>query len=196
MRRTLFLTLVLIVSLAGPASARLVLSTGAGVFEPWYGSTGYEIDAAVMGTLGPSQSWRIGGEFAYRNADSGIQNVNDVDYDAYRFSLLVHYRFLVGKVVEPYLGTRLGFAVYRIDNHKIEDERSSRSVNSSGVGLGASALAGIDVPLGKRFALYGEVSVGADVLWSDDGQDDLLGNSNTSDGVGGISGVAGIRLLF
>jgi len=196
MSRVLFLSLVLVVSLTAPASARLVLSAGGGVFDPWYGSTGYEIDAAVMGTLGQSQSWRLGGEFAYRTADTGIQNVDNVDFDAYRFSFLVHYRLLVGKIIEPYLGARLGFAVYRIDNHKIERERSSRDVNSSGFGLGASALAGIDFPLGDRFALYGELSVGADVLWSDDGREDLFGSSKASDGVGGVTGVAGIRLRF
>ncbi len=194
--RGLFLSLVLVLSLAAPASARLVLSAGGGVFDPWYGSTGYEIDAAVMGTLGQSHNWRLGGEFAYRTADTGIQDVDNVDFDAYRISFLVHYRLLVGKIIEPYLGARLGFAVYRIDNHKIERERPSRDVNSSGFGVGASALAGIDVPLGDRFALYSEFSVSADVLWSDDGRDDLYGSSTSSDGVGGVTGVAGIRLRF
>jgi hypothetical protein len=196
MSRVLFLSLVFVVSLAAPASARLVLSAGGGVFDPWYGSTGYEINAAVMGTLGESQSWRLGGEFAYRTADTGIQDVDNVDYDAYRICFLVHYRFLVGKIIEPYLGARIGFAVYSIDNHKIERERPSRDVDSTGFSLGASALAGIDVPLGDRFALYSEVSVGADVLWSDDGQEDSYGSSRASDGVGGVTGVAGIRLRF
>lgn len=196
MLRVLFLSLALVISLAEPEAARLVLSTGGGVFDPSYGSTGYELNAAVMGTLGQSQRWRLGGEFAYRTAESGIQDVDNVDFDAYRISFLVHYRLLVGKIIEPYLGARLGFAAYRIDNLKVERQRPSHDVNSSAYGIGASAIAGIDVPTGNHFALYSEFSIGGDVLWSQDGTKNFFGSSNTSDGVGGMSGVAGIRVRF
>jgi opacity protein-like surface antigen len=197
MPRVLLLSFLFAFFLAAPASARLVLSTGAGVFDPWQGSSGYEINAAVFGTIGRAESWRLGGEFSYRTADTGILSVDNVDFDAYRLSFVAHYRFLVGKVMEPYLGIRLGAAAYRIDRNEIERQRPLLDVSKGGFGLGASGIIGVDVPLGDRFALYSEFSAGTDVLWSDDGRhDDWDLSPYNSEEVGGMTWIAGIRLRF
>ena len=116
---------------------------------------------------------------------------------AHRLSFLAHCRFLIGRAIEPYLGVRATASMTRIDNDKVNSERPTRDLDQAGFGLGAAAIIGIDVPPGDRFALYGEGSVGADALWVDDGTNDVVGNSrNTSDGIGGISGVVGTRLRF
>ena len=120
MTRTVSLSIAFFFLLAGAASAELTVSTGAGVFDPWKGSTGYEIDAAVLATLGKRQSWRLGGEFSYRSAEFEILNVENVDFESYRLSFVAHYRLLVGHVVEPYLGVRITFSVTQVDAKEVE----------------------------------------------------------------------------
>lgn len=196
MFRGLLLSMLVVSAWAAPASARLVMNAGAGVFDPWYGAVGYEVDVAALATLGKLERWRLGGEFSFRSADTGVADVDSVDFESYRLSFVVHCRFLMGQVIEPYVGARLTTAITRIDNGKVNDERPSRDVQQSGYGLGASAIVGVDVPLGDRLALYGEASVGADIVWIDDGTDSLYGGGITSDGIGGVSGIAGLRVRF
>ena len=64
------------------------------------------------------------------------------------------------------------------------------------MGLGAAAIVGIDFPIGDRFALYGEVSAGAYVVWIDEENRDNQGLFSTSGRIGGVGGVAGVRLCF
>ncbi len=196
MTRTLSLWIAFFFLFPESASAQLVASAGAGVFDPWKGSTGYEIDTALFATLGEKQSWRLGGEFSFRAAEFEILNVENVDFESYRLSFVTHYRFLVGHVVEPYLGIRITFSVTQVDANEVERQRPSRPIENDGVGLGGAGIVGIDVPIGDRFALYGEVSAGADVVWIDENDDDHQGIFPISGRIGGISGVAGVRLRF
>ena len=198
MTRRLSLTIVSILLLATPASARLVLSTGAGVFEPWQGSTGYELDAAMLATIGQRQNWRVGAEFSYRRAESRILRVNNIEFHSYRLSFVAHYRFLVREIIEPYIGLRLSVAVNSVNDEQIERGQPTRRVSEGSGGVGAAGIVGLDVPFGDHFAIYSEVSLGADVLWLHNGNndDDWDLTPYVSEGIGGVSGVAGIRVRF
>ena len=209
MSRILLAATVLAFSWSTSSSAELFISAGAGVFDPWEGSAGYEIDASVMSTLGRIQSVRLGGEFAYRRAEGEILKVHNVDFESYRLSFVAHYRPLLGWFVEPYLGGRITAAYNDSDGKRIERERPPRDVHHSETfGFGAAAIAGIDIPLGNHITLYGETSFGADLLLIDahhensDPDDwdwgvlDSLSSPYSTENVGGVTGTAGVRVRF
>ena len=205
MSRILFAAIVLAFSWPSSASAEIFISTGAGVFDPWEGSAGYEIDASVMTTLGRFQNFRIGGEFSYRSAEGEILKVHNVDFDSYRLSFVAHYRPLLGWFVEPYIGGRVTTAINDSDGNRIELALPDRNVQQTEtIGFGAAGIAGIDIPIGKHFTLYGETSFGADLLLIDAHHDHSdpdawfpdSSSPYSSENVGGVTGTAGVRVRF
>lgn len=209
MRLAVLVTIAILFAGARPADAEMFVSAGAGVFDPWEGSPGHEVDASVLTTLGQKiRSVRIGGEFAYRSAEGEILKVHNVDFESYRVSFVAHYRPLLDWFIEPYIGGRLTVAYNDVDGGRIE-RVTGRGVNTSNmIGFGGAGLAGFDLPIGKHFALYGEVSLGADLLLidahhSDDNTDsenwldlDSLEPHYSSENVGGLTGTAGLRVRF
>ncbi|MBY0401207.1 hypothetical protein K2X89_12990 [Myxococcota bacterium] len=190
----------------------MFVSAGAGVFDPWEGSIGREVDASFLTTFGGMRHVRVGGEMTYRSAEGEILKVQNVDFDSYRMSFVAHYRPVLDWFLAPYLGARLTGAINDSDGRRIERERPLKDVHHSETfGFGAAAIAGIDIPLGKYVVLYGESSFGADLLLVDahnsshtrDDPDDLnlqffpdLSPRTSSENVGGATGTAGIRIRF
>lgn len=202
MRRIVLLSTALLLTIAMPTTAEVFLSAGAGVFDPWEGSAGYEVDASVISTLGRIKNVRLGGEFSYRSAEGEILKVHNVDFDSYRLSFVVHYRPLLGWFMEPYIGGRVTTAINDSDAKRIELARPDKEVHhTETLGLGAATIAGIDVPFGNHFTMYGETSFGADLLvinahHDHGGTDAWLSSPNSSENVGGVTGTAGVRVRF
>ena len=89
------------------------------------------------------------------------------------------------------LGVQISVSYTEVDANEVEGRRPPRPIEDSGIGLGVAAIVGIDFTIGDRFALYGEVSAGADVVWIDDENRDNQGLFSTSGRIGGGGGVAG-----
>lgn len=207
MRIVVLIGTSLLIAASSSVAAERFVSVGAGVFDPWRGSPGHEIDASFLTTLGPIREVRMGAELAYRSAESRMLAVTGVDFDSYRLSFVAHYRPVLDWFVEPYLGGRITAAVNDADGKQIERARPTKEVrHSMNFGLGLATVLGVDVPLGRHVVFYAESSVGADVLWIDGHHakrdpDDwdwgwLSKNADSSENVGGVTGTAGLRLRF
>lgn len=201
MRLICLFTTALLLTSALPARAEIFLSAGGGVFDPWEGSVGYELDASVMTTIWKIKSLRLGGEFSYRSAEGEIIKVHNVDFDSYRLSFVAHYRPLLGWFLEPYLGGRVTTAINDSRDEYIERARPEKRVHDTPYfGLGAAAIAGIDIPFGNHFTVYGETSFGADLLLinahHDTDTDAWLCSPNSTENIGGVTGTAGVRVRF
>lgn len=208
------IAIALLFATSRPAQAELFISAGAGVFDPWEGSAGHEVDLSFLTTFGSRiRHVRVGAELSHRSAEGEILKVQNVDFDSYRLSFVTHYRPLLDWFVEPYLGARVTAAINDSDGKRIERERPLKDVHHSETfGFGAAAIAGIDIPLGKHVVLYGETSFGADLLLIDahnsshhrgDNSDDWdlkifsdLRPRTSSENVGGVTGTAGLRIRF
>lgn len=215
MIRTICLVIaVLLASGSRSAHAEMFVSAGAGVFDPWEGSAGHEVDLSFLTTFGDRfRHFRVGAELSQRSAEGEILKVQNVDFDSYRLSFVAHYRPLLDWFVGPYLGARITAAVNDSDGRRIERERPQKDVHHSETfGFGAALIAGVDVPLGKRIVFYAESSFGADLLLIDahnsshhrgdnSGDWDIklfsdLRPRTSSENVGGVTGTAGIRVRF
>ncbi|MEZ4352246.1 MAG: hypothetical protein R3F16_01110 [Myxococcota bacterium] len=212
--RVLRLWIVLSLLAASPTFADLLVSAGGGVFDPWKGSPGYEVSASLLGTYEDMPYLRVGIELAHRRAEAKVVKAWNVDFESYRFSVVLHGCLLPDVPVQPYLGGRVTVAYNDGDAGDVELRRPDYDVQRSDTpGLGAALLAGLDVPLGGRVVLFGEVSVGTDVL-ATEGKNDRRRDAPRSDGdgidlsphfdlppftgdeIGGVSGVAGLRFRF
>ena len=169
--------------------SKLQLGASGGVFYPWHGDTGYEVGVSLMWPFGSKRAWRAGGEVSFRDASSEFFNVEDVDVKSIRISPQIHYVFKLGPV-SPYLGVGLAIGINVIDPKKIERERPNVDVFSRvGGSFGAMGIVGIEVLLGDRLLAFVEGRVGADAQLTSSGDIDV-------ENIGGVSGIAGMRLLF
>lgn len=174
--------------------AEMHLSGGAGVFVPYDGNAG----VAVMGQwmVAPGEGpWLVGGEVEYRSFESKIFDVDDVDTSTIALRAVGTYRFLRDGVT-PYVGAGVGMAVNIVDSDFIE-ERSRDVVEADDVGFGIDlqGILGLAYPLRERIELFAELRVGANIQLTEEessgGSDDIGVES-----LGGVSGLAGVRLRF
>lgn len=174
--------------------AEMQLGGGAGVFVPYDGNAG----VAVLGQwmVAPGEGpWRVGGEVEYRSFESKIFDVDDVDTSTIALRAVGTYRFLRDGIT-PYVGAGLGLAVNIVDSDFIED-RSRDVVEADDVGLGIDlqGILGLAYPLRERIELFAEFRVGANIQLTEEesrgGSDDIGVES-----LGGVSGIAGVRVRF
>ena len=174
------------------AHGQVAASAGAGVFSPYKGTAGPSVLAQVLTS---SHLWRFGGEIEYRNYKSTLFDVDNVEINSVSLRGIVHYRLRAEGVV-PYLGGGIGLNVNVIDAKKIERESFRLTdVSDAGVGIGFLVLGGVEIPLGARVSLFGEGRVGADVQLTQ--QKNGGGNGDIGvENLGGVTGVAGVRVYF
>lgn len=171
---------------------KVVAGAGGGYFVPWQGDGGHASTAHVF-AASPSGHFRVGGEFLYRSYETRIFDVDGVDTDTYEVNFVLHYLFNPGGI-SPYVGFNTGLQLNKIRRTEVESEGQVRVADDAGVGWGLAAIAGVELPLGDHFALYGEVRAGvAEQVTEEEGgrRDD-----REVEDVGGATGVLGIRYRF
>lgn len=176
--------------IAWPAAAQTGVSLQAGAFQPWTGDVGNEFAGSVLTRVGRERSFRLGGEFMYREFETEFFGVDDIELESWRLAFVFHYVILPRAFIQPYLGAKFNVAVNLVDGDAIEAARPELDVIDVGTGVGIAGVVGFDVPIGDHFAIYGEGTFSADLQLTDEGGD--LDTEN----IGGVSGVGGIRILF
>jgi opacity protein-like surface antigen len=181
---------------AVPARAELSLGAGGEVAIPWDGDAGWGASVEALYRL-PERGWRFGGEFEYRHYQSGFFGANNIDVDSYQIRLIAHYLFDLGPVW-PYLGVGLHTAVNVIDDEAIEAQVAFANVDESGTSIGATAIAGLEIPLFDFLSVFGEARVGVDAQLTEEDEhcnfcdDDDVGVEE----LGGFAGRGGVRIRF
>ena len=189
----LFILLLLLLVLPNPSWARGgSLWVSGGQFVPFEGNSG----ASVVGEISfpTGSNFQIGVELKYKEFETEILDVKDVEVNSYLLSGKFRY-YLSPEGISPYLGAGIGFSVNSIDTDKIEMESPTILVlNEIGVGFQAFGLLGALFPLGESVSLFGEVQIGLGVQLVDQqgGSNDGLDVEN----FGGLLGVGGIQFRF
>jgi hypothetical protein len=178
-------TVGLLLLAAGPAAAadeRGAVWVGGGVFAPYDGNPG---GTGVVGADGRvTRHVSVGGEVEYRNAQTNVSGLHDVNTNSVNFRGLVRYTWFPG-AVHPYVGAGAGVGVHHFDG-TVHIGPYPVSVAGTGVGVGVLGLAGLDVPLGDRVSLFAEGRLSGDV------ETTLF----SGDQVGGVSALSGARFTF
>ncbi len=192
------LALALVAGLAAaPARAQLSLGAAGGVVVPWDGNTGYSVSGEVLYRLA-GRPWRFGGEFEFRHYDTELFGVDDVGIDSFELRLLAHYLFDLG-VLRPYLGVGIQTSLNVIDDDAIETVRGVR-VDDTGGSLGATAIAGLELPLAELVSAFVEARVSVDAqLTEEDHYDDYYYYDDDDvdvEELGGFSARGGLRIRF
>lgn len=191
-----------VLTIASPAAAQLTISASAGGFDPWQGDGGGDFRGAVGATFGRGKNFRLSGEFSYRDLETRVYGVDNIEIESYRLSVVFHYRFMPNAVIQPYLGARGTVALNSIDDEAIERAKDNLyKVDDYGAGVGFAAVFGLEVPMNEHLFLFAEVDAGADFLITDDNdpydRDYWDDDDNTdSEEIGGITGSGGIRIVF
>ena len=176
---------------AGPASAAGYMSAQVGGFAPWSGDAGVMTSVQLLGS-GASGRSRWGGEFEYRNFDTKVQGVSNVDTSSYILRAMWQYHFRPEAVATPYIGLGLGVTIAAIDDDKVNDALGNDSQDHNGGGLDGVFLQGVSVniPGVDYMSVFAEGRLGLAFEASE--------NNNDWDveDVGGASGSAGVRFRF
>ena len=194
---------LLLLVLALPAAAQFTVSASSGYAEPWRrGSGGTDSQLALGATFGPDKRFRLSGEFSYREFETRLLRVRDIDVEAFRLALVFHYRFLPDAWLQPYLGARLGAGINRIQSNRVERGRLPRvDVSRTAASVLFDAIVGLEAPLGDHVFLFAEGTIGTETLsvsYRDEFQPGIFDDNFESDSeqVGGYSGRAGLRFVF
>lgn len=176
------------------------LGAGAGYFVPWQGEGGHAVTGQVL-VSSPSGHFRLGGEVLWRSYESRIFEVSDVDVDSYEVNFVFHYLFNP-EGVSPYLGGVIGFNINKIRKTEVEGDRPLVDVkDDTGAGFGTALVAGLDIPIGDHFTLYGEARLGIAYQQTSSDDDRDYGyyddyDDYDSEDLGGLTGVIGARYRF
>jgi len=180
------------------------LGVGGGFFAPWQGDAKHQEQLELM-AVSPSGRFRVGGEFVFREFETRMFDVEDVDVDAYQLNLVMHWVINPGGIT-PYLGGGLG--LHANDVSKVDIERGNPGLDvrdDLGLGYGIFGVLGLELPVSDRLALFaeGRLSLSYQVVGIDDDDFDTY-TDYYNDGVddvdaedtGGASAVFGLRLRF
>jgi hypothetical protein len=176
-----------------PAAAAGYLSIQGGAFAPWQGDVGFSTTIQLLGSNRSGKS-RWGGEFEYRNFDSKISGVTNVEVESYAIRGMWQYHFRPDAAVTPYLGVGLGLLINSVDADKVDLGNGRDVRGSTGAGLDALFLIGLEwTPPGADYvSLFGEGRVGLGFDATGDNQ-----NANViTENMGGASGNLGLRFRF
>lgn len=178
---------------ASPAAAAGFFSMQGGLFGPWQGDLGYNLGVQMLGG-GASGRARFGGEFSYRNFDTHVLGVPDVDVDAYSLRGVWQQHIVPAAVVSPYLGLTFGITFTNVDNDRVNDAYGIKLRGESGFAIEGQFLAGVDakIPTTDYLSVFVEGRVGFGYELSD--RDDKT--KIESENIGGVQGLSGIRFRF
>jgi hypothetical protein len=175
-----------------PAAAAGHLSMQAGAFTPWQGDVGFTTTLQLLGSNQSGRS-RWGGEFEYRNFDSKIAGVPNVDVESYVIRAMWQYHFRPDSALTPYFGLGLGLLINSVDDDEVDLGNGRNVRGSTGAGLDALFLFGLDFKLpGEYVSLFaeGRVGMGFEGTGDNDNSDVYFEN------MGGASGNLGVRFRF
>lgn len=178
---------------AVPAAADGYLSAQVGGFAPWSGDAGVMTSIQMLGSNASGRS-RWGGEFEYRQFDSRIQGVNNVEVNSYLLRGMWQYHFRPDAAFTPYVGLGLALAITDLDDDKVDDAKGFNAIDPVGAGLDATFLLGLSarVPGTDYLSVFAEGRVGLAFDATGRGSRDGV----TVENVGGGSGSAGLRFRF
>jgi len=178
---------------ATSASAAGFFSMQGGVFGPWQGDAGYSLGLQMLGG-GASGRARFGAEFEYRNFDTHILGVSDVNIDAYAIRAIWQQHIVPDRLISPYLGLSFGLTLTSIDDDRVDEVRGVDARGDSGAGIEGQFLFGIDgkIPDSEYLSLFAEARVGFGYEFNH------LNNRSRieSENIGGIEGLTGLRFRF
>lgn len=178
---------------ARPASADGHLAVQVGGFVPWNGDAGVMTTVQVLGSNASGRS-RWGGEFEYREFDTKISGVKDVDVDSYLLRGMWQYHFRPESVATPYVGLGLGVTINVVDDDKVDRAWGFNARDPVGAGLDGVFLLGVavNIPGAEYMSIFAEGRLGLAF--------DVAGRGSRSgvtvENVGGASGSAGLRFRF
>ncbi|MEZ4215874.1 MAG: hypothetical protein R3E88_05300 [Myxococcota bacterium] len=180
------------------------LGLGGGFFAPWQGDAKHQEQLEVM-AVSPSGHFRIGGEFVFREFETRMFDVDDVDVDAYQLNLVMHWVFIPGHFT-PYVGGGLG--LHANDVSKVDIERGNPALDvrdDLGLGYGIFGVLGLELPIDEHLAIFaeGRLALSYQVTGIDEDDSDTY-TDYYNDGVddvdaedtGGASAVFGLRFTF
>jgi hypothetical protein len=178
---------------AAPAGAGGHVAAQVGGFAPWSGDVGVMTSVQILGSNASGRS-RWGGEFEYRQFDSKISGVSDVDVDSYVLRGMWQYHFRPDLRVTPYVGVGLGVAVNVVDDDEVDAALGFDARDSVGAGLDGVFLlgVGVNIPGAEYMSVFAEGRVGLAFDVAGEGSQDGVAVEN----VGGASGSAGLRFRF
>ena len=180
------------------------LGAGGGWYAPWQGNDGHQVQVSILNTS-PSGHFRFGAEFVHREFQTRIFDIDDVDVDSYQGNLVFHFVMNPGHFT-PYVGAGIGLHANDVSKYDIERANPALDVRDDvGLGYGAFAILGLELPLGTDLSLFAEgrlnlayqvagIDESAGHGYSDyyhDRVDDVI-----TEDFGGGSAVFGARLRF
>jgi hypothetical protein len=178
---------------AAPAAADGYMSAQVGGFAPWSGNAGIMTSIQILGSNASGRS-RWGGEFEYRQFDTRVEGVPNVDVDSYLLRGMWQYHFRPEAAVAPYLGLGLALVITDLDDDKVDSAKGFNAIDPVGAGLDGVFLLGVSarIPGVDYLSVFAEGRVG--LAFSATGK----GSSSdvVVDNVGGGSGSAGLRFRF
>ena len=172
-----------------PAPTPIHLSAGGGVFQPWDGDRGFNVNASAHVGVGSDRFW-IGGEVEYRRYEAEFKRDYQPDSNTAAFRFSFQYHPFPWWPVSPYVGIQTGFAFHIVSDQ--EDDAGDSVRNEGSIGFSLVGLAGVEFPLfSDRLHLYieGRVDNTSDI-WK------RKGGNYQVDQVGGYSGMSGLRMRF
>lgn len=164
-----------------------------GVFAPWTGDPGYSLLLQLLGSNASAKA-RFGGEIEYRNFDSTIIGVSDVEVESYVFRLVWQQHFVPDAAVTPYIGLGLGIAINDVDDGHVDSARGRNVRRALSAGPDGVFMLGLDakIPGADYMSLYAEGRIGFAYDFTSRKDKSKLQLEN----LGGGSGNAGIRFRF
>lgn len=148
-----------------------VLGGGAGFGEPWQGSGGVAANGHALASS-PSGRFRIGVDFLYREWETRIFEVSDVDVDSYEINLVFHYVPFPKALATPYVGAGLGIQIHDVSKTEVESASGFDVRDDTGLGYGFTGILGVEVSLGPHVGLFAEGRLTAAYMLTGEDEDD------------------------
>jgi hypothetical protein len=178
-------------ALPGAAAAGVTMGAHAGAFSPWQGDGDESVAAHVL-AVSRSGRFRWGAEFEYREFDTKIFRVRDVNVESYIARLLFHWVIVPKGPLHPYVGLSINSGVNRVDDDLVDAQKGRNAIADHVVSAGFDGIVGIEVSLARWVSLYGEGRLGYSAMVTE--RKDT--NDVKAENFGGATGVAGIRFNF
>jgi hypothetical protein len=176
-----------------PARAEGFLAMQGGAFFPWQGDTGHSLALQMLGANHSGRS-RWGAEFEYRDFESRIADVPDIDVETYLLRAMWQHHFRPDDLITPYIGLGLGLAISNVDHQAVDLAKGRNLRGSTGAGLDGLFLLGLSIsPYDLDYLSFyaeGRVGFGVDVTGKNASSDTIVEN------LGGASANAGLRFRF
>ena len=120
LRAKLLISLFALLLLPSIGVAQNLIGVGGGVFSPWKGSEGVNVNLHFLRET--SERWRLGGEINYRQFDGKIFDVEGIRFDTVTLGGLTHYVISDGEV-RPYVGGLFSLDLNFLDEDEVRRKK-------------------------------------------------------------------------